>query len=83
MRLPLITLPHTTLPLTTIPLSHTHPTPSLLIPSLFFSSPLLMTVARMLVREGSIETLVVSIAGTPPSEKDWGQLFTRMTCKQI
>lgn len=39
-------------------------------------------VARMLDRKGSIETLVVSIAGTPPSEKDWDQLFTRMagTC---
>lgn len=36
----------------------------------------------MLNRKGTIETLVVSIAGTPPTDQDWDQLFTRMagTC---
>jgi hypothetical protein len=42
-----------------------------------------MHEARMLDRKGSIETLVVSIAGTPPSEKDWEQLFTRMAGTHI
>ena len=35
--------------------------------------------ARSVDRTTSIETLVVSIAGLPPSEKDWAQLFVRMT----
>ena len=36
----------------------------------------------MLNRKGTIETLVVSIAGNPPTDQDWDQLFTRMagTC---
>lgn len=32
----------------------------------------------MLNRKGTIETLVVSIAGNPPTDQDWDQLFTRM-----
>lgn len=45
-----------------------------------FSSTLFL-LGRMLNRDGSIETLVVSIAGVPPTEKEWTQAFTRMTGK--
>ena len=37
----------------------------------------------MLSRKGTIETLVVSIAGNPPTDPDWDQLFTRMAGKYV
>ena len=37
----------------------------------------------MLNRKGTIETLVVSIAGNPPTDPDWDQLFTRMAGKYV